>query len=219
MGLKLRYNLFHNTSAEAVYGTYVSFYKQRGRPFQLAGYDLQQIDFHVEKNGWVVVSLDCGWEWTERRQAQLFVSERLSCPGFLVFVYDGDYWGYEFFNRGQAIDHFVQESTGIPIGFPGEDCRGNPEIVAQHLPFLHRIDVAAYLQQMTEGAKPKGLNIPARPGDEFNRFDECAVVDFLRMLGIPIELRDGYVRVNSPVYRSVFNSTWNEQLTKAGLRV
>jgi len=93
MGLKLRYNLFHNTTAEAVYGAFVSFYEQRGRPLQSTGSELQSIRFHEQNNDWVVVDLDVGWEWTERREAQLFVSQRLWCPGFLVFVYGWDYWG------------------------------------------------------------------------------------------------------------------------------
>lgn len=38
-------------------------------------------------------------------------------------------------------------------------------------------------------------NDPVRPGDEFGRFDECAVLDFLRALGVGVDLRDGYVRV------------------------
>jgi hypothetical protein len=28
----------------------------------------------------------------------------------LIFVFDGDYWGYEFFNQGQVIDCFVQDT-------------------------------------------------------------------------------------------------------------
>ena len=204
MGLTLRYNLFHGTTAVAVYGAYVSFYEERGRPLQPVGKDWRSIEFHHEHNGWVVVALDSGWEWKERREAQLFVSQRLWCPGFLVFVYDGDYWGYEFFDKGEALDHFVQESTGQPIGFPGEDCRGRPEVVTKHLPFLRIEDVTPYLVQMHGATAPEGMDVPARPGDEFRRFEECAVLDFLRMLGVRVQLQDGYVRVQSPVYRSAF---------------
>ena len=86
MGLKLRYHLFHNTTAAAVYGAYVSFYQQRGRPLEHAGDEQHCIDVHNEKRGWVVIALDGGWEWKERREVQLLVSRRLWCPGFLVFV-------------------------------------------------------------------------------------------------------------------------------------
>jgi hypothetical protein len=33
-------------------------------------------------------------------------------------------------------------------------------------------------------------NAPARSGDQFTRGAECAVLDFLQMLGVGIELRD-----------------------------
>lgn len=94
MGLTLRYNLFHNVSAKAVHGAYVSLYQERGRLLQSEGDELRRIDFHEQQNGWVAVDLDIGWEWKERREIQLLASRRLRCAGFLIFVYDGDYWGY-----------------------------------------------------------------------------------------------------------------------------
>lgn len=205
MGLKLRYNLFHGVTAAEVYGAYVSFYAERGRPLQDVGKESQQLDFYESAGGWVVVSLDGGWEWKERREAQLAASRRLWCPGFLVFVYDGDYWGYELFDHGEAVDHFVQEADRqVCNWFPDEDCRGNAAVVVEHLPFLRIDDVTPYLVQSHNHARPEGLNVPARPGDEFRRFDECAAVDFLRMLGVRVHLPDRYVRVQSPLYRSAF---------------
>ncbi len=204
MGLMLRYNLFHGTTAAVVYGAYASFYEQRGRPFKLSGEETQRLDFYQENNGWVVVSLDRGWEWKERRHAQTFASQRLWCPGFLVFVYDGDYWGYEFFDHGEVFDHFVQESSSEPIGFPEADCRGKAEVVAEHLPFLQVEDIAPYLVQKYDWVIQAGINVPARPGDEFRRFEECAVLDFLRMLGVRVALQGGAVRVDGSVYRSVY---------------
>jgi hypothetical protein len=204
MGLKLRYNLFRDASVEAVYGAYASFYAQRGRPLQPAGKETRRLDFYQENNDWVVVGLDGGWEWKERREAQLFASRRLWCAGLLVFVYDGDYWGYELFDHGEVRDHFVQEATGMPIWFAGEDCLGHPEVLAEHLPFLDVEDIAPYLVQKHDWVIPTGMNVPARFGDEFCRFDECAVLDFLRMLGVRVGLQDGYVRQQSPLYRSAF---------------
>jgi hypothetical protein len=130
MGLFLRYNLFRDTTAAAVYGAYAAFYHERGRPLLSEGHDFGRIDFHCERNGWVVVNLDAGWEWKERREAQLFVSRRIWCAGFLIYVYDGEYWGYEFFDKGVVLDHFVQEGAEAVIGFPGEECAGNAYIVS-----------------------------------------------------------------------------------------
>lgn len=204
MGLMLRYQLFRDTTAAAVYGAYVSFYTKRGRLLQPAGMDFERIDFHHEENGWVVVDLDGGWEWKERREAQLLVSRQLCCAGFLVFVYDGDYWGYEFFDQGEVLDHFVQESTDAPIGFAMGDCRGNPAMLAARLPPLRAEDIAPYLVQKHAWAKPDGMDRPARASDQYRRFDECAVLDFLRMLGVRVGVQDEYVRLPTPIFRSAY---------------
>jgi hypothetical protein len=202
VGLKLRYNLFYST-AEAVYDSFATFYGRRDSRLRAADDGNGSLNFYREQDGWVVVDLGSGWDWKVRREAHLFVSRSLWCPGFLIFVYDGNYWGYEFFDRGEVIYHFVQEATENPIGFPGEDCRGNPGVVAEHLPFLRVEDIAPYLVQKRDWVMPKDMDVPARPGDEFRRFDECAVLDFLRMLGIPTEIRDHYVRLKAPLFRSV----------------
>lgn len=201
MGLKLRYNLFY-ANAEDVCSAFASFYGRRGSKLRVAAEGTGTLRVHCQQNGWVIVDEDSGWDWKVRREAQLAVSHSLWCPGFLVFVYDGDYWGYEFFDHGRVLDHFLQEETGQPIGFPGADCRGSPNVVAEHLPFLSVSDIAPYLVQKNDWVIPPGADVPARSGDEFRRFEECAVIDFLRMLGVGIDRRDGHVRPQSPVFRA-----------------
>src|SRR3954447_26442196 len=114
MGLMLRYYLFHGVTADTVSGALQSFYAARRRPLKPSNASTaisgDALTIHDADNNWVAVELDRGWEWKERREAQLFVSKRLWCPGFLICVYDGDYWGYEFFDRGEVLDHFVQQS-------------------------------------------------------------------------------------------------------------
>jgi hypothetical protein len=203
MGLMLRYYLFHNVTGKDVCGALKAFYAGRGRPLEADGPEHDAITVHEAENDWVVVDLDIGWEWKERREAQLFVSHRLWCAGFLVFVYDGDYWGYEFFDRGETLDHFVQYEDIAEQWFPGTDCRGNAEILSRHLPFLDISVIAPYLQQ--EPNFPDLSESKVHPQDEFGRLDECAVIDFLRKFGISIGLRpdvDGlwtHVALESPV--------------------
>jgi hypothetical protein len=209
MGLKLRYNLFHSVTAPAVYGMLLNFYAARGRPLQQTGTDDERIDVHEADNNWVVVSLDSDWEWKERREAQLYVSQRLSCLGFLIFVYDGDYWGYEFFARGEVLDQFTQESNDRPVGFAKLPTRGNAAILAAHLPALNETEIAPYLIQQHDWQIPAGANTKAWPGDEYNRFDECAVLDFLRMLGICVNVHNRSVQLASPCYRSVWRANWS----------
>jgi hypothetical protein len=118
-----------------------------------------------------------------------------------VFVYDGDYWGYELFNTGSAVDHFVQnqEASGW---FPSHACSGQPDVFAAQFlaACLRPADIAPYLVPMPDDWDDLEWDRPARVGDEFTRGDECAVVDFLRMLGVGIELRDyGGQRYVSPL--------------------
>jgi hypothetical protein len=205
MGLMLRYNLFRDMSAPVVYGMLQNFYTARGRPLLHIGTADERIDVHKAENGWVAVTLDRGWEWKERREAQLYLSRLLKCAGFLIFVYDGDYWGYEFFSQGLVLDQFTQERSDAPIGFPDKPSQGNPAIVVEHLPFLREEDVAPYLVQKHDW-QIEGANTKARPGDEYNRFDECAVLDFLRMLGVGVSVQNGYVQLDSPRYQSLWKA-------------
>lgn len=203
MGLKLRYNLFR-ANAEDVCSAYASYYgRQRNEKIRFLTDSTGGLRVYSQDNGWVVVDEGTGWDLEGRRETYLFLSQYLWCAGFFVFVYDGEYWGYEFFDHGQVFDHFVQESVGEPIGFPGDDCRGNSRIIAEHLPFLRVEDIAPYLVQKHNWIIPEGMDIPARPGDEFRRFSECAVLDFLRMLGVAIELRDHRVQLKAPLFRSL----------------
>jgi hypothetical protein len=198
MGLKLRYNLFYAVQAEPVYQALASFWGQRHcqlqttaiRALPAAAWDTYTL--YEERGGWTLLDWDGGWEWTLRREAQLHVSRVLACAGLLVFVYDGDYWGYELFNQGHAVDHFVQapDASGW---FPGHSCSGQPHVFAAQFPSagLQPEDIAAYLAPLPEDWDDELVwDRPARPGDEFSRGDECAVIDFLRMLGVGIELRD-----------------------------
>lgn len=205
MGLKLRYQLFHDVSTENVLGAYSSFYVARQRRLLDAGSERQAITFHCEQNGWVSVDLDAGWEWKERREVQLFVSQALGCAGFLVYVYDGLYWGYEFFAGGELLDHFVQVADDAPIGFPEFDCRGSASVVAGFLPNVPVEAIEPYLVRKTSYGNPTSLNVPPRPGDQYTRFHSCAVLNFLRMLRIGVGVEDSSVRLHAPVFRQLFH--------------
>jgi hypothetical protein len=226
MGLKLRLNLYYQVEARAVYGAYKAFYAARGRDFLDSGNESGEFTLHDQDQNWTALSLDAGWEWSLRRQAQLEVSRRLGCKGFLIFVYDGNYWGYEFFRSGEPLDQFVQDEEP-PCGvdwFPGKSCAGNPRLLASEFPCLTENSLAAYLVRdplwmRTHGeltddehearwAEHRRLDVPARPGDEFTRFSECAVLDFLRFLGVRIELRDSYATVLAKKFRSFWVGDW-----------
>jgi len=204
MGLKLRYNLFYEVDHVAVYDAYSAFYAARKKTPRLCN-DSEEFVLHQQHQHWTVLNLDRGWEWVIRREAQLYVSRTLGCKGFLIFVYDGDYWGYEFFKSGEVLDQFVQHKEPENDWFPGKKCEGNPLIVSSELPFLDTFEVASYLVRnpaLESWDEHKRLNVPARRGDEFRRFDECAVLDFLRFLGIAVELRNHHVTLLAPEFRN-----------------
>lgn len=221
MGLKLRLNVFYNADARDVYDAYKAFYVAQGEDLvDHSGDDFSRFTLYQKDRDWTVLWLDGGWEWSVRRQAQLEVSRQLNCKGFLVFVFDGDYWGYEFFKSGRSLDQFVQ-SEEPPNGmdwFPGKSCTGNPQLIASEFPHLTEQHLAAYLVRdpvwvRTHGeptddehearwTEKKRLDVRVRPADEFTRFDECAVLDFLRFLGVRVELRNGYVTLLAPKLRS-----------------
>jgi hypothetical protein len=220
MGLKLRLNLYYQVEAHDVYDAYKAFYASRGQDLIDLGDDFFQFTLYEKDQDWTVLGLDSGWEWTVRRQAQLAVSRRLNCRGSLIFVYDGDYWGYEFFECGRSLDQFVQdeEPADGTDWFPGKSCEGAPPLIASRFSHLSANDLAAYLvrdpvwrrtgDELTDEeyearrTERKRLDVHVRPGDESTRFDDGAVLDFLRFLGIRVELRDHYVTLPAPEYRS-----------------
>jgi hypothetical protein len=219
MGLKLRYNLFYDVLPQDVYDAYARFYAKRGQPLVDEGDAFSEFTLFEPNSGWTILDLDGGWEWEVRREAQLFASRELYCAGFLIYVFDGDYWGYELFKNGEVLDKFVQDpEDGNWLCPPGE-CQGNPDVIAALFPWLSTDEIAPYLVQKptfddersdTDNLerlklfweRKESLDVPPRPGDECNRFNECAVINLLRLLGIQVELQNGYVTLLTPKYRS-----------------
>jgi hypothetical protein len=215
MGVKLRYNLFFGVEAEQVYQEEVAFWAGSGRqvvdrplPASVAQSAWEDYELYCLDAGWTLLAWDGGWEWTLRRAAQLHVSRALSCAGLLVFVHDGDFWGYELFNGGVTVDQFVGRGDPEPeFWFPGRDCRGQPQLFASHVPTLALApsDIGANLlpePDFDDDDARTAWNVPARSGDQYRRGDECAVVDFLRMLGVRIEVQASYVTPLAPLWRA-----------------
>jgi hypothetical protein len=138
MGLALRYNVFSGVQARAVYGALARTWAAHGHRLEArvartpALRARDEYVLYQERDGWTLLDWDGGWEWTRRREAQLDLSRALGCAGLLVFVYDGQSWGYELFDRGQAVDHYLSDPAHD--WFPGWDCSGDPDIVAASLP-------------------------------------------------------------------------------------
>ncbi len=210
VGLKLRYNLFYKVSPADVYSSYWHFYSLQHAALIDKNDLFERYELYEPNAGWAILSWNAGWEWEIRRAAQLFVSKELQCPGFLIFVYDGDYWGYELFKDGTVLDHFVSNMDEGKWHFPDDPCTGNAQLLATYLDWLSASDIVPYLVQYPDfdGTDlPKfqryeaELDIPPRPGDEFSRFSDLAALNFLRLLGIRIGVVNGYVTPQTPLWR------------------
>jgi hypothetical protein len=103
MGLSLRLNVF---------GALAEFYRNRGAALARSADRQRRYDLYQRQGNWCVLDWDAGWEWKQRREAQRFVSARLNTSGLLIFVYDGNYWGYELFQNGKVLNRFVQWPSG-----------------------------------------------------------------------------------------------------------
>ena len=73
------------------------------------------------------------------------------------------------------------------------------------MPFLDMTVIAPYIQQKSfdyaweHRAELNAHGGKVYPTDEFQRYEACAVIDFLRALGIHVGLRDNYVTLDGPV--------------------
>lgn len=167
------------------------------------GYNWREFLIH-ESEGWRVARPDlyvtehC---WVQNDVARL--SSRWGVTGMVVAVEDGDYWGYWLYERGRLTDQFCQEfERGLP---------GRPAHLAALLE-LAEADVAAYVLQMPQREdllEFARLNVKARPGDEFTRFSECSVIDFLRLLRVPARLRNQCVEIDAPVMSEFWWRPWS----------
>jgi hypothetical protein len=207
MGLKLRVNLFLGVDAPDVFTAFSTFYGRRHAALVPEDDRERRYDLRRRQGRWCVLEWNAGWEWRERREAQLYVAQTLRCPGLLVFVDDGLYWGYELFTD-TAEDHFIQWPEKARSWFPNEDCKGDADLLSAVVSWRRREELAAYVMQRPNTAsddyrsKCQALDVPVRPGDQFRRFDECAVVDFLRALDVAVNVRDQYVQFDDPLWKS-----------------
>lgn len=113
------------------------------------------------------------------------LSKALLGPVLLLFIYDGDHWGYNFYADGWELDRF----DTIPDYYcPITDCQrqrqaGSPEVLARYFPVLPG-DVRDYLVFWTQ-EDLNGAEHLAYPGDRFPRGDCWQMSDFLARLGWP----------------------------------
>lgn len=225
MGLSLKLSMFREVDPQRVYDAYARFHADLGRPLRTEGEPDYAHKLHDVNGGWAIIFHGIGWEAELRRDALRAVSRALGCIGMFAFVYDGDYWGYELVRDGRGCDQFVsyQEPSEADRWFPGKDMSGNPAMLAAQFDCVDADTAAAYLVRQPDASEYLGpdrtqwpaqwqamrdrLDVRARPGDEFTRFDDCAILDFLRLLRVGVELRPMPQTPDRPMWRAVTLAT------------
>ena len=106
-------------------------------------------------------------------------------PVLLLYIYDGDYWGYDFYG-GDEEDHFntVPDYFG-PVS-PEEKQRltGNPAALSGWLPTWDTGMMRRYLVHWSD-LDEDAMEETACPGDRFTYGDCWQMTDFMARLGFP----------------------------------
>lgn len=106
----------------------------------------------------------------------------------LLYIYDGDYWGYWLYDKGTAIDQF----NSMPDYFeevPEEEIhklKGDAEIIAKYFD-VEATSIERYLVRWSEETMDK----KAYEDDEFG-YEDWQMADFMRKLGYPYEFNEEY---------------------------
>lgn len=131
--------------------------------------DDSQLNIQIEDCHWnlfekgAAVQLNdycCGYETLAERLSTL-----LSCPVMILYIYDGDYWGYDLWRKGAEVDRFASMPDYFAPGSP-TDRPGNAYAVAQCFEVSPK-DVERYLL----------------PWGEENMYDCWQMADFIKALG------------------------------------
>jgi len=209
MGFSMACNIFTECTAEDVISSLKLFYsknKAQSRKVydQVYGSDQpsEQVTVYDYGPSWVLVEfISEPIDWIEFRQSE--ISRELTCPGFMVFSDDGNYWGYQFFSSGKIVDTFSSDayfhSEHSEILAPGD-----VDAVCRQLGSIDPADFATYLIQRPNNEIvgddelikfERSTNGKPRKGDRFDRWDEAACINFLEFLGISYkEEKYGYLR-------------------------
>lgn len=142
---------------------------------------LEQCQYRESEAGCAVLFNDdcCGFDELAKK-----MSVTLSCPVMLLYIYDGDFWGYFLYDQKQELDSF----NTLPDYFecsPEEqqNCAGDSAVIARYF-HVEQKDIERYLRFWTEEMMEQ-YEEPAYPEDEFGQCDCWQMADFMRKLGFP----------------------------------
>ena len=106
-------------------------------------------------------------------------------PVMLLYIYDGDFWGYDFYG-GKEEDHFRTRPDAFGPVSPREKQRlsGNPAALSGWLPTWDTEMMGRYLVHWSD-LDEEAMEETACPGDQFPYGDCWQMTDFMARLGFP----------------------------------
>ena len=112
------------------------------------------------------------------------LSKKLETEVLMLYISDGDYWGYYFYENGQELDAF----SPMPDDFTedeseAEHFKGNGEILAERFSVKAQ-KLAPYLMRWTDEVLQEDER-KACKGDEYPYGDCWQMADFMDALGYP----------------------------------
>lgn len=125
----------------------------------------------------------CGYD----ALAQL-LSETTMKPVMLLYIYDDDFWGYCFYDKGEVLDVF----TPLPDYFETasekdrRESSGNSSIIASYFD-IEEDSIKNYLVSWEDMIMEDDFEARAYADDECGQCDCWQMVDFMRKLGFPYE--------------------------------
>lgn len=140
---------------------------------------------YKEYDGGVSILLNedcCGYEALAEA-----LSKEIETPVLLLYIYDGDYWGFFLYEKGLEMDRF----SPVPDYFEDvsteeiEKEKGNAEMIAKYF-HVDKASIEKYLVFWSEELLEKDMG-KAYEDDEFQVGEDWQMADFMRKLGFPYE--------------------------------
>ncbi len=195
MGLFLQTAIIPDCNEAAVKDTVASVAKKYSRQFETADGNTA-LEYHIidlipdacqyytyEKGVGVLFNEDCmGYE-----SLACAMSEELRKAVLLLYIYDGDYWGYFLYDKGLEIDRFVPMPDYFEKVTQDETAqiKGNAGIIAKYF-HVDKASIEKYLVFWT-GSMQRNYSEKAYADDEFGQCEDWQMADFMKKLGYPYE--------------------------------
>lgn len=113
------------------------------------------------------------------------LSKELLSPVMLCYIYDGDYWGYDFYDKGIELDTFNPMPDYFEEVSEEEKQRlsGNSKVISRYFN-VEEAKIKNYLQTWTDYILDNEEK-RAYADDEFCIGEDWQMADFMRAVGYP----------------------------------